>query len=297
MRVQANGLGIEVDDRGPPEAPVMLLVMGLGMQLTAWPDELVDLLLQRGFRVVRFDNRDVGLSQGLDELGVPNLPLAALRYWLRMKVRAPYRLADMADDALGVLDALGIGAAHVCGASMGGMVAQQLAVRHPQRVRSLALMMTSSGARHLPQARPAVRRALLSRPKAGDTAAIEAHLQRLFGLIGSPGYPPEPERLRQRLQASVARAWRPAGTARQLVAIVADGDRTPLLARISAPTCVIHGRDDPLVPPASAHDLVAHIAGAQLNLIPGMGHDLPLELLPRFADALQANALRVLGGL
>ena len=292
MRLQANGIGIEVDDRGPPGAPPILLVMGLGMQLTGWPDELVDLLLQRGYRVIRFDNRDVGLSEGFDHRGVPNLTVAALRYLLRLRVHAPYTLADMADDAVGVLDALGIASAHVCGASMGGMIAQQMAVRHPQRVRSLLLMMTSSGARRLPQARPQVRRALLSRPKSGDKAAAEAHLVRLFHLIGSPGYPPDPERLRQRIHDSVARAWRPAGTTRQLVAVVADGDRTPLLGRIAAPTCVVHGRDDPLIPVAAAHDLVVHIPDSTVDIVPGMGHDLPLALLPRLAGAIVGNAGR-----
>jgi pimeloyl-ACP methyl ester carboxylesterase len=161
MRISANGLRIEVDVQGPPDGEAVLLVMGLGMQLVAWPQELVDALVARGFRVVRFDNRDSGLSQGFDALGVPSLPLAALRYVLRLPVTSPYRLADLAQDAVGVLDALGIGQAHVCGASMGGMVAQHLAAAHGARVRSLTLVMTTSGARHLPQARLAVQRALM----------------------------------------------------------------------------------------------------------------------------------------
>jgi pimeloyl-ACP methyl ester carboxylesterase len=292
MKVRANGIHIEVDDQGPRDAPVVLLIMGLGMQLIGWPDELVALLLARGFRVVRFDNRDAGLSQGFDHLGVPNLAWAGLRYTVGLKIRAPYTIGDMAADALGVLDALGIAAAHVCGASMGGMIAQHLAARHPQRVKSLVLMMTTSGSRRLPQATAKVRRALLSRPAGSNPALVVAHLTKVLTLIGSPGWPPEPARLQQRLHASVTRAWRPAGTARQITAVAADGDRSGLLGRISAPTRVIHGHDDPLVPVACGHDLVARISGAVADIVPGMGHDLPLPLLARFADGIAANAAR-----
>jgi pimeloyl-ACP methyl ester carboxylesterase len=286
MQISANGLRLEVDVQGPPDGPPVLLVMGLGMQLIAWPQELVDALLARGCRVIRFDNRDAGLSQGLDALGVPNLAVAALRYLLRLPVRAPYTLADMAADTLGVLDALGIARAHVCGASMGGMIAQHLAASHPDRVASLTLMMTTSGSRRLPQPRAHVQRALLRRPAGRDPEAVVDHLERLLHLIGSPAHRPDPVVFRRRLRATVERAWRPAGTARQLCAVVADGDRTPLLRRITAPTRVIHGREDPLVPPACGEDLARHITGATLDLVPGMGHDLPLPLLARFADAI-----------
>ncbi len=292
MRVSANGIEIEVDDQGPPSAEPLLLVMGLGMQLIGWPEELVQALLQRGFRVIRIDNRDAGLSTGFDRLGVPSMAWAGLRYTVNLPVHSPYRLADMAADTLGVLDALGIARAHVCGASMGGMIAQHLAAEHPARVKSLTLMMTTSGARHLPQPRLAIRRALMWRPDGKDPDAVVAHLQHVLGLIGSPGFPPEPARLRQRLQMSVQRAWRPAGTSRQLTAVIADGDRSPLLARIAAPTRVIHGRDDPLVPVAAGHDLVAKIPGAVADIVPGMGHDLPLQLLPQFADGIRDNARR-----
>ncbi len=212
MRVVANGIGIEVDDQGPPGGEPVLLVMGLGMQLIAWPQELVDDLVRRGFRVIRLDNRDAGLSQGFDHLGVPNLAAAGLRHLFHLPVTAPYRVADMARDALGVLDALGIGAAHVCGASMGGMIAQHLAATHPARVKSLVLMMTTTGSRQLSQPSLKVRGALMSRPDGRDPEAVVAHLVRLLGLIGSPAYRPEPARLQERLRASVARAWRPAGT-------------------------------------------------------------------------------------
>jgi pimeloyl-ACP methyl ester carboxylesterase len=292
VRVVANGIGIELDDQGPANAEPLLLIMGLGMQLIGWPDELVQALVSRGFRVIRIDNRDAGLSQGFDHLGVPNLALAALRHRLRLPVAAPYGIADMAEDAAGVLDALGIESAHVCGASMGGMVAQHLAARQPGRVKSLTLMMTTSGNRALPQARWTVQRALLSRPDGSDPAAVVRHLEGVMKLIGSPAYPPEPARLQRRLAQSVQRAWRPAGTARQLIAVAADGDRRALLPRIQAPTVVIHGEADPLVPVAAGRELQALIAGSQADFIAGMGHDLPLQLLPRFADGITANARR-----
>ena len=292
MRVAANGIAIEVDDRGPPDGEPLLLIMGLGMQLIGWPEEFVQALLARGFRVIRLDNRDAGLSQGFDELGAPPLAWAALRYTLHLPVPAPYTLAEMAADCLGVLDALGIARAHVCGASMGGMIAQHLAAAHPQRLKSLTLMMTSSGARRLPQPSFLVQRALMSRPDGRDPAAVVAHLAKLLGLIGSPAYRPDPGRLRRRLDETVARAWRLAGTARQLIAVAADGDRTPLLGRIAAPTHVIHGEADPLVPVAAGRDLAARIAGAQADVVPGMGHDLPDALFERFADGIARNARR-----
>ncbi len=296
MKVQANGIAIEVDDQGAPNGEPLLLIMGLGMQLIGWPDELVQLLVDKGFRVIRLDNRDAGLSEGFDAAGVPSLAWAALRHALRLKITAPYGIADMAADSIGVLDALGIVSAHVCGASMGGMVAQHMAALHPRRVKSLTLMMTTSGARRLPQARAEVQRALLSRPRTGaDRDAIVAHLQRVIALISGPAYPPDAERLRRRLQQSVARAWRPAGTARQLVAVAADGDRSRLLGRIQAPTRVIHGDADPLVPVAAGHDLVAQIPGAVADIVPGMGHDLPLPLLPHFAAGIAQNAARAAG--
>jgi pimeloyl-ACP methyl ester carboxylesterase len=292
VRVVANGIGIEVDDQGPANAEPLLLIMGLGMQLIGWPDELVQALVSRGFRVIRLDNRDAGLSQGFDQAGVPSLAIATLRHTLHLPVGAPYGIADMAADALGVLDALGIARAHVCGASMGGMIAQHLAARHPGRVKSLTLMMTTSGNRRLPQPRWAVQGALLSRPDGSDAQAVVRHLQKVLRLIGSPGYPADPERQRQRLQQTVQRAWRPAGTARQLLAVAADGDRRAMLPSITAPTAVIHGEADPLILLPAGQELARLIPGATSDWVPGMGHDLPLPLLPRFADTIAENARR-----
>ena len=168
MQISANRIALEVEDHGPTGGEPLLLIMGLGMQLVAWPVGFVDSLVARGFRVIRFDNRDIGLSQRFDHLGVPNLAVDSLKFAVGMKVRSPYSVADMADDAAGVLDALGIPAAHICGASMGGMIAQQLVARHPQKVKSLTLMMTSSGARRLPGPSLKVRGAMISRPSDPD---------------------------------------------------------------------------------------------------------------------------------
>jgi pimeloyl-ACP methyl ester carboxylesterase len=289
--VDAGGTAIAIDDQGPVDGEPLVMIMGLGMQLVAWPDEMVRGLAARGFRVIRFDNRDAGLSEGFDALGVPHLGWAALRYALHLPVHAPYRLADLAADTVGVLDALGLRQAHVCGASMGGMVAQHMAAAHPQRVKSLTLMMTTSGARHLAGPSLRVRRALLQPAGATLEARVE-HVVQLFALIGSPAYPAEPGELRRRVEAALRRAWRPAGLARQLAAIVADGDRSMLAARIAAPTHIIHGAADPLVPPPAARDLHARITGSTLDVIDGMGHDLPAPLVPRFVEGIAGVAAR-----
>lgn len=295
MQVSANGVRIEVEVHGPADGEPLLLIMGLGMQLVAWPEGFVEQLVARGFRVIRFDNRDVGLSQPFDHLGLPNIPLAALLHTLRLPMRPPYALADLARDAVGVLDALGIAQAHVCGASMGGMVAQHLGFAHGQRLKSLTLMMTTSGHRSLPKESLKVRRLLLSRPRPGATPEqrqrnIVDHFVRLYGVIGSPGFPSEPQLLRERIALSVKRAYRPQAAARQLVAIAADSHRAVRLPLIQAPTLILHGADDPLIPVAAAHDLARRIPGAKLDIIPGWGHDLPEPLWPRLADAIAARA-------
>ena len=293
MRVSANGVALEVEDHGPAGGEPLLLIMGLGMQLLGWPDGLVEQLVARGFRVIRFDNRDIGLSQGFDQAGVPNLALESLRFALGLNVKSPYMLADMADDSAAILDVLGIDSAHVCGASMGGMIAQHLAVRHPKRVRSLVLMMTSSGARSLPGPSLKVRGAMIARPKRpGDPASVVEHYVGLFRLIGSPAYPADKDELRERFRASIARAYRPAGTARQMVAIAADGDRSRLLGEIRVPTHVIHGAADALVPVAAGQHVAARIGGATLDVVGGMGHDLPHPLWPRFGAGIATAAGR-----
>jgi pimeloyl-ACP methyl ester carboxylesterase len=292
MQISANGIALEIEDHGSPQGEPVLLIMGLGMQLLAWHEDFVASLVARGFRVIRFDNRDIGLSQSFDSAGVPNLALDSLRFALGLRVRSAYTLADMAADSVAVLDVLGIAKAHVCGASMGGMIAQHVAARYPERVKSLTLMMTSSGARRLPGPSLKVRGALISRPKDQRLEAIVEHYVDLYGLIGSPAYPAGRDYLRERFTRSVRRSYRPAGTARQMVAIAADGDRTPLLGTLRPPTHVIHGAADPLVPVGAGHDLGARIPGATLDVIEGMGHDLPKELWPRFVAGIAGAAAR-----
>ena len=293
MQISANGIALEVEDHGSISGEPLVLIMGLGMQLVAWHADFVASLVARGFRVIRFDNRDIGLSQRYDHLGVPNLALDSIRYAVGMKVSAPYTVADMADDTAGLLDALGIRAAHICGASMGGMIAQQLAVRHPSRVKSQTLIMTSSGSRRLPGPTLKVRAAMISRPQNPlDLQSVIDHYVRLYRLIGSPGYPASDAYLDELLGRAVRRSHRPQGTARQMVAIAADGNRSPLLGRIKQPTQIIHGKADPLVPVAAAHDLAAKIPGARIELIDGMGHDLPAPLWPRFVAGIADAAGR-----
>ena len=292
MQISANGIGLEVEDHGSPHGEPLLLIMGLGMQLLGWHEDFVAALVARGFRVIRFDNRDIGLSQSFNGAGVPNLALASVRYALGLRVKSPYTLADMAADSAAVLDALGIARAHVCGASMGGMIAQRLAAHRPERVKSLTLMMTSSGARRLPGPSLKVRGAMISRPKDNRVPSIVEHYVNLYGLIGSPAYPPGKDYLRERFTGSITRSYRPAGTARQMVAIAADGDRTPLLATLRPPTHVIHGAADPLVPVPAGRDLAARIPGATLEVIDGMGHDLPKELWPKFVAGIAGAAGR-----
>ena len=293
MQISANGISLEVEDHGSVSGEPLVLIMGLGMQLVAWHEDFVQQLVSRGFRVIRFDNRDIGLSQNFDHLGMPNLALESLKHVVGLPVKSAYSLADMANDTAGILDVLGIPKAHICGASMGGMVAQQLAVRHPQRVKSLTLMMTTSGARRLPGPSMKVRSALISRPEdPKNIDSVIAHYVRLYKMIGSPGYPASDDYLMQRLGRSVRRSYRPRGTARQLSAIVADGDRSALLAQIKQPTRVLHGLADPLVPVAAGRDLAAKIPGAKLDLVDGMGHDLPVPLWPRFIESISAAAAR-----
>lgn len=287
MKTIANGIQIEVEDTGSPDRPVVLLIMGLGMQLTGWPPALVQALVAAGYRVVRFDNRDIGLSRHFDELGTPNLLWAATKLRFGLPVRPPYSLRDMALDAIGVLDALGVRKAHVVGASMGAMIAQRVALAAPERLTSLTSIMSSSGARRLPPPRPEVMRLMLRRPADRSRDGLIDHAVRLFKAIGSPGFPTPELELRARVAESMARSDHPAGTARQMVAVAADVTRALELANLRAPTLVLHGRADPLVPFACGEDTARRIAGARLVGIDGMGHDLP----PGVVDRLLAEML------
>ncbi|RZJ21407.1 MAG: alpha/beta fold hydrolase [Haliea sp.] len=289
MKIRANNIDIEIEDTHPGEAngrPVVLLIMGLGMQLVAWPPALVQSLVDAGYRVVRLDNRDIGLSQKFDHLGMPNLLWEGLKYKLGLPVKSPYSLGDMAADTLAVLDALGVKKAHVVGVSMGGMIAQRVAIAAPQRVLSLTSIMSSSGARGLPQAKPQVMRVLMSRPAGKDPESVLNHYVKLFKAIGSPGFPTDDAELRERIAVAAQRSFYPAGTVRQMAAIAADSQRAAALGALRMPTLVIHGKADPLVPYACGEDTARRIPGAQLVGIEGMGHDLPAGVVQRILEAL-----------
>ena len=296
MKVRANGIDIEVQDSGTgarDTRPVVLLIMGLGMQLVAWPPAMLQGLDDAGYRVIRFDNRDIGLSQHLDHLGKPNLLWAGLKHRLGWRIRPPYSLHDMAADSVGVLDAQGVAKAHVVGVSMGGMIAQRVALAAPERVASLTSIMSSSGARDLPQADPRMMRILFSRPVNASRDAIVAHYLRLYQAIGSPGFPTEEAELLRRIGLAVDRSYHPAGTLRQMTAIAADTTRAKDLFQLGKPTLVLHGHADPLVPLAHGQDTARRIPGAQFAGIEGMGHDLAQgvvdRLMPHLAQFLLAH--------
>ncbi len=291
MKISSNNIHIEVEDTGAlplgsngEARPVVMLIMGLGMQLVAWPPALVQSLVDAGYRVVRHDNRDMGLSQHFDNLGKPNLIWTSVKHKLGISITPPYSLRDMAKDAIGVLDALQIAKAHIVGASMGGMIAQRVAIASPDRVLSLTSIMSTSGARGLPQARTSVVRALFSRPKSTDLDAVADYYVNFFKIIGSPGFPTDPLETRERILIGLKRSYHPEGTLRQMVAIAADAKRHLELANITRPTLVVHGKDDPLVPYGNGVDTANRIKGSQLVSIEGMGHDLPPGVVTRLIE-------------
>jgi proline iminopeptidase len=289
--LNANGLRIAFDTAGDPKAVPLLLIAGLGLQLHAWPDEFVEGLVDLGFYVIRFDNRDCGLSSKFEHAGTPSLALAWLKSLVRWPLRPPYTLDDMADDAVGVLSALGVARAHVVGMSMGGMIAQLMAANHPARVLSLTSMMSSSGRRGLPGPTPVVRRAMLRRPRhASDGEAVIDHTVQLLRAIASPAFPTAEKALRRRVARAVRRNYCPNGIVRQVMAVAASGDRTPRLQTITVPSLVIHGAGDPLVPLACGVDTARAIPGARLEVVQGMGHDLPAQLLERLLALIDAHA-------
>ncbi|WP_306088231.1 alpha/beta fold hydrolase [Qipengyuania flava] len=295
-KTTANGIEIHYEEQGDPAAPAMLLIMGFGAQLTLWPDELVEALAAQGFRVIRYDNRDVGLSQKFDGVKAPGLVKMTLLSKIGFKPKVPYTLADMADNGVGLLDALGIERAHIVGASMGGMIAQHVAARHPDRCLSLTTVFSTTGNPKLPPARPEAMKALITRPDSTEEGVLVEHGMMLARTIGSPGYPAPEDRLRERTLASVRRSFYPEGPTRHLSAIVADGDRRAMLRDIAVPTLVLHGEDDPLVPCEGGRDTAASIPGARLKTIPGWGHDLPLELVDELAGAIGEHARQSGGG-
>ena len=284
--LEANGLTIDYELRGDSAAPPLLLVMGLGMPAALWPDEFVQALTDQGLRVVTFDNRDCGGSTRFEGVPVPNVLRAIGRALLRRPVTAPYRLEDMAADTVSLLDALGLERVHVVGASMGGMIGQVVAAQHPGRVLSLTSIMSNSGnpERKIAFGRWKALRAIIRRPpRPDDYPAVVEHLLRVFSIIGSPAHRHELAAMRPLFERVARRGLYRNGTARQLLAILATGDRRPMLQKIMAPTLVLHGADDPLVPLAAGRDTATNIAGAKLEVVEGMGHDFPPTLLARLA--------------
>jgi pimeloyl-ACP methyl ester carboxylesterase len=285
QKARCGTIELAYETFGPPEGSPMVLVMGLATQMLAWPDEFCHALAEAGFRVVRFDNRDVGLSTHLDDAGTPDLSPVFTGERVQ---EAPYTLADMAADTVGLFDALGMDRVHLVGASMGGMIAQEVAIRNPKRLRSLTLMM-SSPSPHIGAALPEASAALFMPP---PTSAEEAGQRTLAVLkvIGSPGYTLDEDLVTARGEESFRRANDPAGVVRQLVAIHASGDRTEQLGEVEVPTLVIHGAADPLVQPAGGAATAEAIPDARLVTYPGMGHDLPRPLWPAFVEEITSHA-------
>jgi pimeloyl-ACP methyl ester carboxylesterase len=285
----ANGIELNYDVFGDPQASPMLLIMGLASQMIAWDAEFCAALAARGFRVIRFDNRDIGLSTRLDHLGVPNVPQLLLAQLAGLPVKAPYTLSDMARDSVGLLDVLGIEAAHVVGASMGGAIAQTLAIEHPQRMLTLCSIMATSGDRSLPPPRPEALQ-LLTTPTPTDQAGYYRHYARIMRVLRGPGYPQDEARDLDRAAQNFARGLNPPGVARQIAAIMASGSRKAALATVRVPTLVIHGDADPLVPVECGIDVAETVPGSRRLIIEGMGHALPIALWPRIVEAIVMHA-------
>jgi len=276
----ANGLKLAYETFGTSDDPPVLLIMGLGTQMIAWPDEMCEQIAGRGFYVIRYDNRDIGLSTHLDDLPTPSLRDMLLRR------NPPYKVSDMARDAVALLDELGIGSAHVVGASMGGFIAQIVAGKFPERVHSLTLIMTSTGSRFVGYPRPRLIRHLLSGRVVRSRADAEQAVLDTFRLIGSKGFAFDETYLRELAGRSFERSTDRRGYLRQLAAVMAQPNRTKFLSDIKVPTVVMHGLDDPLVNVSGGLALAKHIPGAEFMGFKGMGHDLPRELWPRFADEI-----------
>lgn len=288
-RVSANGIEIEYDVNGAEGAPPLLLIMGLGAQMTMWRDDFVAQLAGQGFRVIRYDNRDVGLSTYFDQAGVPDIAQSLAS---GQPVTPAYTLADMADDGAGLLDALGIDAAHIVGASMGGMIAQTFAIRHPGRTLSLCSIMSTTGNPAVGQPDPELIGGMLLAPPPASAEEAEDAALLATKLIGSPAYPADEAQTRAYARAAYERSFHPAGVVRQMVAIVNQPDRTADLGRVAVPTLVIHGDADTLVAPSGGKATAAAVAGAELWMQEGVGHDIPPALYAETAARIAANTRR-----
>ncbi|MEE8557090.1 MAG: alpha/beta fold hydrolase [Myxococcota bacterium] len=291
MQIVANRILIDYEEVGPRDAPALVLIRGLGTQRIQWPEPFLAGLAARGLRVVSFDNRDVGESTKFDKAGPADVAGAMARVLKGEPVDPPYRLDDMARDVIGLLDALEIERAHVVGISMGGMIAQLVAVNHGERVRSLVSAMSSSGHPDLPPARPEAMRALTSQPrKPGDRDSVIEHSIEVHRVLEGSGFIADEADVRDLAGRRFDRCYYPDGVARQLVAVLANRGRFEMLEKISVPTLVIHGEDDPLVPVECGIDTARRIPGARLKTIKGMGHTIPLGVVPTLVDAIADHA-------
>jgi pimeloyl-ACP methyl ester carboxylesterase len=282
-----NGIELAYQEAGDPEGEPLLLIMGLATQMLAWDEGFCAMLVERGFRVVRFDNRDIGRSTKIESAGLPK----RTDMLLGRRRTAPYLLRDMAEDTTGLMDHLGIESAHLVGASMGGMIVQTAAIEDPARVRSLTSIMSTTGSRRVGHPSYKTFGLLLGNPPREREAAIERVIK-TFKVIGSPGYPFDEERVREIAGRSFDRGHSSAGIARQLHAITASGDRTPALRKLDVPALVIHGKRDLLVNPSGGRATAKAIPGVRLKMVDGMGHDLPRALWPSFAEEIAASAAR-----
>ncbi|MEM7702769.1 MAG: alpha/beta hydrolase [Pseudomonadota bacterium] len=285
-----TGIEICYEEAGDRANETILLIMGLGVQLTHWPVEFIEALVGRGYHVVRFDNRDIGLSQKMGDVKPPMLPLHILRARLGWLPKVPYDLSEMADDAAGLMESLGIEKAHVAGASMGGMIAQLMAINHREKLLSMTSVMSTTGNLKLPPADKEAMKALVARPASMEEDVLVEHGMKILRAIGSPGFPRDEEQARERTRANIRRNVYPLGMPRQLAAIINDGDRRERLAGVTTPTLVLHGEDDPLVKLAAGEDTAMSVPGARLVTYPGWGHDFPLELVDQIADEVAAHA-------
>ena len=285
-RAKANGIEIEYETAGSKSDPALLLVMGLGAQLTIWPDALFEGLAKRGFFVIRFDNRDTGLSTDFGAWGMPNIAEAIGTLMSGRKVEAPYLLRDMAADAVGLLDALGIDRAHMVGASMGGMIVQIVAAQYAARTRSMVSIMSTSGRPGLPPGKPEALAMLTAQPEGPARAQLVKHGMKLRQTIAGPGYPIPEAELRAFVEKNVDRRWYPEGGARQYLSIIASGDRVELLKTVKVPTLVLHGDDDPLLPVECGRDVARLVPGAEIQTYPGWGHDLPGGMIPTLIERI-----------
>lgn len=281
-----DGISLAYETFGTEDHPAVLLIMGLGAQMRVWPDELCHSLADKGYYVLRFDNRDSGHSSNFEHHGNPSLVSTWVKTRFGRKPQVPYTLRDMSRDVIALMDNLHIESAHIIGASMGGMIAQIMAAKHRRRVRSLTSIMSSSTSPGLPDARLKVLLKLARRPTPFNREASIRYTMRMNRLIGSPAYPMDEMELRALAETSYERSAGPGGFKRQLVAITAAGDRSHLLRKIKVPTLVIHGSDDPLIPVRMGEDTASAIRKAKLRVIQGMGHDLPLSLVPTLSKML-----------